>query len=104
LIRRFTNLTAAFAIVASLFFFAAVPQVHADDRGHCQRAIEKAESRLDHAVQRNGPRSREADDRRRDLNAERDRCWSAYHQWWNGREHRWETERNWDRDHDDDRH
>jgi hypothetical protein len=29
------------------------------------------------------------------LNAERQRCWDAYHQWWNGKEHRWETERTW---------
>jgi hypothetical protein len=29
------------------------------------------------------------------LNAERERCWNKYHEWWNGREHRWETEHNW---------
>jgi hypothetical protein len=31
------------------------------------------------------------------LNAERQRCWDAYHQWWNGKDHRWETEHSWDR-------
>jgi len=101
--RSFATL-AVTAVVAGLLSFAAAPSAHADDRGHCQRAIEKAESRLDHAIEHNGPRSREAEDRRRDLNVQRDRCWSEYHQWWNGREHRWETERNWERDHDDDRH
>lgn len=98
--RRFANIAAA-AVVAGLLSFAAAPLAHADDRSHCQHAVEKAESRLDHAVQRNGPHSREAEDRRRDLSAERERCWNAYHQWWNGRDHRWETEHNWD---NDDRH
>jgi hypothetical protein len=30
------------------------------------------------------------------LNAERERCWNANHQWWNGKDHRWETEHNWE--------
>jgi hypothetical protein len=30
------------------------------------------------------------------LNAERERCWGAYHAWWNGKDGRWETEHNWD--------
>jgi hypothetical protein len=84
---------------ALLLFVAAAPQARADDRSHCQHAIEKAESRLDHAIAHNGDHSREADDRRRELNAERQRCWEAYHQWWNGKEHRWETERTWDNEH-----
>ena len=54
---------------------------------------------LDKAIAHNGERSREAEDRRRDLNAERQRCWDEHHQWWNGKEHRWETEQNWDHDH-----
>jgi hypothetical protein len=29
------------------------------------------------------------------LNAERQKCWDQYHQWWNGKEHRWETEHSW---------
>ncbi len=88
---------AALIVAALLFFVSAPPQSHADDRSHCQHAIEKAESRLGSAIRHNGEHSREAEDRRRDLNAERERCWGQYHQWWNGREHRWETEHNWDR-------
>jgi len=85
----------------------AVPQARADadDHGKCQRNIEKAEARLDSAVRKHGERSHEADERRRDLNAERDRCWSRYHGWWDGHDHRWHTDRDWDGDHDrDDRH
>jgi len=95
--------TAAAGVVAiALSFFVTVPRVHADDdRGKCQHAVEKAEARLDRAIQKSGERSHEADERRRDLNAERQRCWDQYHQWWNGKDRRWEMENNWDRDHDD---
>ena len=94
--RRLGKTTVA-ALVAAAFmwFVAATPQAHADDRSHCQHAVEKAEANLDKAIHDHGDHSHEADDRRRDLNAERQRCWDAYHQWWNGKEHRWETERTW---------
>lgn len=83
-------------VVIALSWFVAAPVVHADDRSKCQHAVEKAEARLDQAIHHNGEHSREADDRRRDLNAERQHCWDQYHQWWNGRDHRWETENNWE--------
>jgi hypothetical protein len=103
--RRLINTAVTAAVSLALLLFLAAPRAHADDdRSKCQHAIEKAEARLDRAIQRNGEHSREADDRRRDLNAERERCWGAHHQWWNAREHRWETEHNWDNDHDNDHH
>lgn len=87
-------------VLGALLFFTAAPRAHADDdRGRCQHAVEKAEARLDHAIQKTGEHSRQTEERRRDLNAERERCWGQYHQWWNGRDHRWETEHNWDADH-----
>ena len=100
---RFRNVAVTAIASLALSLSLAVPKASADDdrREHCQRAVEKAEARLDQAVQRHGERSRQADQRRGQLNAERERCWNQYHQWWNGREHRWETERNWDRDRDD---
>ncbi len=93
--------TAVAGLVMSLaMLLAATPQMRADDddRSHCQHAVERAEARLNHAIEKRGEQSREAQDRRRDLYAERERCWGKYHQWWNGREHRWETEHNWDAD------
>jgi hypothetical protein len=33
------------------------------------------------------------------LNAERQHCWDENHQWWNGRDHRWVTEHNWEESH-----
>ncbi len=83
-------------MAVTVLMFLAAPQARADDRDKCRHAIEKAEARLDEAIQHHGERSHEAEDRRRDLNAERQRCWERYHQWWNGREHRWETEQNWE--------
>jgi hypothetical protein len=93
--RKFANAAAAAVMAVAFMLFVMAPNAHADDRSHCQHAIEKAESRLNKAVAHNGEHSREAEDRRRDLNAERERCWGQYHQWWNGRDHRWETEHNW---------
>jgi hypothetical protein len=83
-------------MAVTVLMFLAAPQARADERDKCRHAIEKAEARLDEAIQHHGERSHEAEDRRRDLNAERQRCWERYHQWWNGREHRWETEQNWE--------
>lgn len=98
--QRIGRAAVATIVMAALSWFAAAPVAHADDRSKCQHAVEKAEARLDRAIHDNGEHSREAEDRRRDLNAERQHCWDAHHQWWNGKEHRWETEQNWDRDHD----
>jgi hypothetical protein len=73
-----------------------VPQVYADDHAKCQREIERRESKLDEAIRKHGERSHQADQRRRDLNAERERCWNAYHGWWNGHDHQWHTDRDWE--------
>jgi hypothetical protein len=100
--RRFGKTAVAAIVTGALWFFAAAPRAHADDdRSRCQHAVEKAESRLDRTIEKHGEHSHEAEERRRDLNAERERCWNQYHQWWNARDHRWETEHNWDQDHHD---
>ena len=70
-----------------------------DDHAKCQHRIEKAERRLDVAVQKHGEHSGEAESRRRDLNAERERCWSMYHGYWSGADHRWHDQRDWDDHH-----
>ena len=100
MIRRFGNTAVAALLAGALLLFVAEPGLRADDRGKCQHAIEKAEARLDRAVQKSGDHSREAEDRRRDLNAERERCWNENRQWWNGKDHRWETEHNWEQNND----
>ena len=95
---------ASFAALAFLLFVAA-PRSQADDRDKCQHAIEKAEARLDKAIHDKGEHSHEVEDRRRDLNAERERCWNQYHGYWSSTDHRWHTERDWDHDdHDRDHH
>lgn len=94
--RKFASAAVAMGMSVALLVFITAPRAHADDRGACQHAIEKAEARLDKAIHDHGDHSREAEDRRRDLNAERQKCWDKYHQWWNGKEHRWETEHNWE--------
>ena len=97
-------LTAAMATALSTGMLVAVPQVQAEDHAQCQRHIEQKEAKLDEAIRKHGERSHQADERRRDLNAERERCWNAYHGWWNGHDRQWHTDRDWDRDHDRDDH
>ena len=83
----------------------AVPPAYADSpNAKCQREIERREAKLDQAIRKHGERSHQAEQRRHDLNGERERCWNAYHGWWNGRDHQWHTDRDWDRDHDRDDH
>ena len=83
----------------------AVPPAYADSpNAKCQREIERREAKLDQAIRKHGERSHQADQRRRDLNAEREHCWNTYHGWWNGHDRQWHTDRDWDRDHDRDDH
>jgi hypothetical protein len=86
-------LTTAFGVAT----LAAVPAAYAaPDHAQCQRAIERTEAKLDQAVRKHGERSPQAEARRRDLNAERERCFNKYHGWWDGHEHRWHEDRDWD--------
>ena len=97
---------AAIGAIAAVLMLGAAPLMHADDdHGKCQHRIEKAEARLDDAIRKHGERSGQAAERRRDLDAERDRCWNQYHGWWDGRAHQWHDQRDWDHDdHDRDDH
>jgi hypothetical protein len=99
---RFGRAAIAAALLSVLLLFTVVPRSHADDRGRCQERIERAEVRLNEAIRKHGEGSHQANDRRRDLNAERERCWREHHGWWNAQEHQWHSERDWDRDHDHD--
>jgi hypothetical protein len=98
-VRHRIAMTITSVVALSFVMFIATPSIHADNRDKCKHAIEKAEANLDKAVRDHGEHSRQAEDRRRDLNAERQRCWDQYHQWWNGKDQRWETEHSWDNDH-----
>jgi len=76
--------------------FVTVPRSYADDHTKCQHQIERAESKLDQAIHKHGEHSEQAEQRRRDLNAEREHCWNTYHGWWDGHEKRWHDDRDWD--------
>jgi hypothetical protein len=102
-----TGWTLATALSAAMLL-ATAPSARADDdHEKCQPRIEKAEARLHDAIRHHGERSPQAESRRHELNEERERCWNSYHGWWNGVDHRWHSERDWDRDdhdHDHDDH
>ncbi|MGC2324974.1 MAG: hypothetical protein WA463_20235 [Terriglobales bacterium] len=90
----------AAATLSVLLLFVAVPRSHADDRANCQQRIEQTEARLQQEIREHGEHSPQADNQRRALNEERERCWNEHHGWWNGSEHQWHNERDWDRERD----
>lgn len=91
------------AAAAAMLFLTATPGAKAETfEERCQRRIQHAEHELHEAVERHGRHSRKADHERRELRAERERCWREHHQWWDEHEHRWRTDRWDDRDHDRD--
>ena len=93
--KRSVRLAISALILGVLMTFVAVPSSFADGRAKCQAKIENREAKLHEMERRYGPRSPQAENWRRSLNAEREACWNKYHGWWNGDEHRWHTERDW---------
>lgn len=90
--------TSALAAVAlgGFLLFAGATSAQAHDRDECYRRINKAEWKLDKAIEHHGYYSRQADRRRYELREARERCWRERHEWWDGHENRWR--RDWDRD------
>lgn len=99
LIGKKTRFMLAAGALGAALTFAAVPRAHADDdRSKCQHRIEKAESKYYEAAREHGERSSQAEHRLHELNEERERCYQAYHSYWNGRDRQWHNDRDWDRD------
>ena len=94
--RKICRTTVAALLLNAVLLVMAVPVARADDHDECRRRIEKIEAKLDHEVARHGEHSRQADARRRDLAAERERCWGRYHGWWDGHSRQWHTEHDWE--------
>src|SRR5579859_3497555 len=72
----FTQLRTRALMAASIgLFFSMIPAAAvASEFTECQSRIAKAEIRLQDAISKHGPDSRDAKDRQRELNAQRDRC------------------------------
>lgn len=91
------------AILAGFLMAPAIPKLHAETPGECQRRIEHKEHDLHEAIEHHGRHSRQANHERRELREARERCWRENHRWWDYHERRWRQERDWDdRDHDRD--
>lgn len=58
---------------ASLLLGTAIP-AHADQDDHCRHDVQRAERNLDKAVRKYGEHSRQAEDRRHQLEEARERC------------------------------
>lgn len=61
--------------------FAGAPRAQANDGYDCQRRINKAEWKLEEAIDRHGYRSRQANHERHELQEERDRCGREQRRW-----------------------
>ena len=95
----------AAAALSTFLLLGGLPAARADERHEqheCRERMEKAETKLEKEIRKHGRRSRQADKRRADLNAARERCWNQYHRWYSGRDHNWHNDRDWDRDDDHD--
>jgi hypothetical protein len=82
------------AAMVTLFLAGTVP-VRALDRDHdndrkCEQRVRKAENALNNAIRKHGEHSRQAEQRRRQLDEAREQC------------HRGDHDRDHDRDHDKD--
>jgi hypothetical protein len=96
--RNLWKMTMAALLLNAMLFVVAPPSARADDRDRCRQRIEKIEQRLDHEIARHGEHSPQADARRHQLREEREHCWNTYHSWWNGHDHQWHNDRDWDND------
>ena len=103
---RFGRTVIMTAVLGAGLMLVAVPSASAhdfDDRGRCQERVERAEARLNQAIWQHGLYSRQAERRRYELVQARQSCWNRNRSWWDAREHRWRSDRDWDRDGDRDR-
>jgi len=97
---KFGKRIALAATLGAVCFLVGVPRVQAEDGRSCQLRVERAEARLRDAIEDHGYYSRQAYDRRRDLNYERERCWNQFHGYWfsYGYNNQWRGDRDVDRD------
>lgn len=61
--------------------FAGAARAQANNSYDCQRRIERAEWRLEEAIEHHGYYSRQANHERHELQEERDRCWREQRRW-----------------------
>lgn len=88
---------------AGLMLFSSVIGSQAETEEQCQGRIIHADHELHEAIEHHGPNSRQAERKRQDLHAARERCWREHHRWWDEHQHRWHDQRDWDdSDHDRD--
>jgi hypothetical protein len=74
--------------------FAGVPRAQADPYS-CRQRVERAEWKVEEAIERHGYYSRQANHERHELREEQQRCEREERKW---REREWRDRRNYDRD------
>lgn len=97
-IMEYGKLLVTGAALTGVLLFTSAPGSRADE-SECQHRIAEADHHLHEAVEHHGWDSPQAQHARNDLHAERERCYSTYHRWWDEDEHRWHPDRDWDGEH-----
>ena len=92
------SMSLATATLGFFLLLGSATSAQAHDRDACYRRINKAEWKLDEAVEHHGYYSRQAEHRRHELREARERCWRERHEWWDRHENRWRRDREWGRD------
>lgn len=92
----FGSTALATAALGGFLLFAGASNAQARDRDDCYRRTQKAEWKLNEAIEHHGYYSRQAKNRRHQLRDARERCWRERHEWWDERGHRWHRDRDWD--------
>ncbi len=84
-------------ILGGALMLGGATSAEAHNREQCGRRIERAEWKLDEAIQRHGYYSPQADHRRHELWEARERCWRQNREW-SEHHRRWREDRNDDDD------
>jgi len=71
---RMLRKTTLISLLLGGCLFGGVVSLRADQRSDCDKRIRKAEDNLHKEIRKHGEHSRQAQDRRRDLDQARDRC------------------------------
>ena len=75
--------------------FVGAPSAKANGAYDCQRKVERAEWKLEEAIERHGYYSRQANHERHELREEQESCRRQERRW---REHEWRERQNYERD------
>jgi len=70
----------AAVVLGGFMILVGASSAQAYDRDDCRRKVDRAEWKLNQEIERHGYYSRQANHRRHELQAARERCWTSSHE------------------------